>query len=44
MDGAVVLSFNLDQKDTDGNRIAPGSVVKAKVLARNGFDLEAAAI
>lgn len=44
VDGAVVLSFLLDQKDTDGNRIAPGSIVKAKVSARNGFDLEAAAL
>ena len=44
VDGAVVLSFLLDQKDTDGTRIVPGSVVKAKVSARNGFDLEAAAI
>ena len=41
VDGAVVLTFNLNSKDNDGNQIGPGSVVKAKILARNGFDLDA---
>ena len=41
VDGAVVLNFNLNSKDNDGNQIEPGSVVKAKILARNGFDLDA---
>ncbi len=41
VDGAVVLNFNLNSKDNDGNQIGPGSVVKAKILARNGFDLDA---
>lgn len=44
VDGAVVLSFNSGTKDSDGNPIAPGSIVKAKILARNGFDLEALAL
>ncbi|UTC77160.1 MiaB/RimO family radical SAM methylthiotransferase [Treponema sp. OMZ 799] len=44
VDGAVILSFDLDKKDTDGNTIVPGSIVKAKILARNGFDLEALAV
>ena len=41
VDGAVVLNFNLNSKDNDGNQIEPGSVVEAKILARNGFDLDA---
>ena len=44
VDGTVVLNFNLNSKDIDGNQILPGSVVKAKILARNGFDLEAVAV
>ena len=44
VDGAVVLNFNLNSKDTDGNPIAPGSIVKARIAARNGFDLEAVAV
>ena len=44
VDGAVVLNFNLNSKDIDGNQILPGSVVKARIAARNGFDLEAVAV
>ena len=44
VDGAVVLNFNLGKKDSDGKPIEPGSVVKAKIAARNGFDLEAIAV
>ena len=44
VDGAVVLNFNLNKKDIDGNPIAPGSIVKARIAARNGFDLEALAV
>lgn len=44
VDGAVVLSFDLNKKDMEGNPISPGSVVKTKILARNGFDLEAVAL
>ena len=44
VDGAVVLNFNLNSKDIDGNQILPGSVVKARIAARKGFDLEAVAV
>lgn len=44
VDGAVVLNFNLNKKDNDGNPIAPGSIVKARIATRNGFDLEAVAV
>ena len=44
VDGAVVLNFNLNSKNIDGNQILPGSVVKARIIARNGFDLEAVAV
>ena len=44
VDGAVVLNFNLNSKDNDGNPIAPGSIVKARIATRNGFDLEAVAV
>ena len=44
VDGAVVLNFNLNKKDIDGNPISPGSIVKARIAARNGFDLEAVAV
>lgn len=44
VDGAVVLTFTEDKKDLSGNPINAGSVVYAKITARNGFDLEAAAV
>ena len=44
VDGAVVLNFNLNSKNIDGNQILPGSVVKARIIARNGFDLESVAV
>ena len=44
VDGAVVLNFNLNSKDNDGNPIAHGSIVTARIAARNGFDLEALAV
>lgn len=44
VDGAVVLSFSEDKKDVSGNPINAGSVVYAKIIARNGFDLEARAV
>ncbi|MGF7110224.1 MiaB/RimO family radical SAM methylthiotransferase [Treponema pedis] len=42
VDGAVVLSFANGKKDLSGKPIHAGSVVKAKIISRNGFDLEAA--
>lgn len=44
VDGAVILSFTNEKKDSEGKDILPGSIVKAKILARNGFDLEARAL
>ena len=41
VDGAVILNFTYEKKDSEGKDIAPGSIVKAKIIARNGFDLEA---
>lgn len=41
VDGSVVLQFEDNQKDTEGNSIAPGSIVSAFVMAVNGVDIEA---
>ena len=41
VDGAVVLNFTKDKKDVSGNPVCAGSVVKADIIARNGFDLNA---
>ena len=43
VDGAVVLSFSQEKRDTDGRPIRAGSVVRAKIISRNGFDLNAVA-
>ncbi len=41
VDGIIVLNFAKEKKDLSGNEIQAGSVVRAKVIARHGFDLEA---
>ncbi len=41
VDGIIVLNFSKDRKDLSGQKIQAGSVVRAKVIARHGFDLEA---
>ncbi len=44
VDGSVVLTFTEDKKDVSGNPINAGSIVYAKIISRNGFDLEAEAV
>lgn len=44
VDGAVVFSFEQDDCDIDGNKICPGSVVLARVVAVNGVDLSAVCV
>lgn len=41
VDGAVVLQYEDNQTDLAGRPIAPGSVVKAFIMAVNGVDVEA---
>lgn len=43
VDGSVVLHFSEDKRDINGGPIRAGSIVRAKILSRNGFDLNAAA-
>nr|WP_253692178.1 MULTISPECIES: 30S ribosomal protein S12 methylthiotransferase RimO [unclassified Treponema] len=44
VDGAVVLNFTSNKKDIAGKTISPGSIVKAKITGRSGFDIEAVAV
>ena len=41
VDGAVVLQFESDQRDSSGKPIDAGSVVSAVIMAVNGVDVEA---
>lgn len=41
VDGSVVLQYEDNQKDVDGNAIVAGSIVKAIIMAVNGVDVEA---
>jgi len=41
VDGAVVLQFEDNQKDKNGNAIGAGSIVEAYIMAVNGVDVEA---
>ncbi len=43
VDGSVVLQFEENQRDLDGNPIGPGSVVEAFIMNVNGIDVEAVA-
>ena len=44
VDGAVVVNFSQAQKDCEGNPIAPGSLVRVRITALRGIDLEADAL
>lgn len=44
VDGAVVLNFSPAQKDSEGQPIALGSLVRARITALRGIDLEANAL
>lgn len=44
VDGAVVLNYTKNNVDIAGQTITQGSIVNAKIIAVNGFDLEAIAI
>jgi ribosomal protein S12 methylthiotransferase len=43
VDGSVVLQYEENQRDLDGNPIGPGSVVEAVIMNVNGIDVEAVA-
>ena len=44
VDGAVVVNFFPVQKDSEGQPIAPGSLVRVRITALRGIDLEADAL
>ena len=44
VDGAVVINFSPAQKDSEGQPIAPGSLVRVRITALRGIDLEANAL
>ena len=44
VDGAVVVNFSQTQKDIEGNPIAAGSMVRVRITALRGIDLEANAL
>ncbi|MEL3899002.1 MiaB/RimO family radical SAM methylthiotransferase [Treponema phagedenis] len=44
VDGAIVVNYTDEQRDRSGNPFAPGSIIKAKIIAPRGFDLEAVAL
>ena len=44
VDGAVVVNFSHTQKDSEGNPIAAGSLVRVRITALRGIDLEADAL
>ncbi len=41
VDGAVVLQYEQNKTAVDGGVIVPGSIVKARIIAVNGVDVEA---
>ncbi len=41
VDGIIVVNFSKEKTDLSGQKITAGSVVRAKVIAGHGFDLEA---
>ena len=44
VDGAVVVNFSQAQKDTEGQPITAGSLVRVRITALRGIDLEADAL
>ena len=44
VDGAVVVNFSQTQKDTEGQPITAGSLVRVRITALRGIDLEADAL
>ena len=44
VDGAVVVNFSQTQKDTEGQPITAGSLVRVRITALRGIDLEANAL
>lgn len=44
VDGAVVVNFSQMQKDSEGNPITAGSLVRVRITALRGIDLEADAL
>ena len=44
VDGAVVVNFSPAQKDSEGHPIVPGSLVRVRITALRGIDLEADAL
>ena len=44
VDGAVVVNFSEAQKDSEGQPITAGSLVRVRITALRGIDLEADAI
>lgn len=44
VDGAVVVNFSQAQKDSEGQPITAGSLVRVRITALRGIDLEADAL
>lgn len=44
VDGAVVVNFSEEQKDSEGNAIAAGSLVRVRITTLRGIDLEAVVV